>query len=138
MKKIGMISFFMIQSIITVAMDSAQPNVAQIKKMEIVRRIFRNQRNTADMSLDSNSQTEDDMSWSGSLSDSRSSSGSFPIPIPREIVQEKLSNCVRSKQGRTPRQREFPKQLQNLVNEQERREKEMPFLTFEIFLMHFE
>ena len=109
MKKIGMISCVMVQSIIIVAMDSAQPNVAQIKKMEIVRRIFRNQRNTADMSLDSNLQTEDDMSCSGSLSDSRSSSGSFPIPIPREIVQEKSSNCVRSKQGRTPRQKGIAK-----------------------------
>ncbi len=127
-----MISCVMIQSIITVAMDSAQPNVAQIKKMEIVRRIFRQQRNTVEMSLESNSQTEDDMSCSGS------SSGSFPIPIPTEIVQEKLSNCVRSKQGCTPRQRELSKQLQDLIKEQERQEKEMPFLTFEIFLMHFE
>src|SRR5260221_5175540 len=119
MKKYSMISFLMVQPIMIAAMDSALSNVAQIKKMEMVRRIFRQQRNTVEMSIESNSQTEDEMSFSGSLSSSQSSSGSFPIPVPKEVVHS--SNLVKSKHGRTPRQRESSK---NLLYELERQERE--------------
>jgi hypothetical protein len=140
MKKYGMIFCVMIQSIVVVAMDNALSNKAQIKKMEIVRRIFRQQRNTVEMSLESNSQTEDEMSYSSSLSSSQSSSGSFPIFIPKETVQEKSSNLIRSKHGRTPRQRESSKNLlYNIAQEAEKREQDMRvLLTFELFSMHFE
>ncbi len=119
MKKFGMILCVIVQPIMIKGMDSAQSNKAQVKKMEIVRRIFRQQRNTVEMSLESNSQTEDEMSISGSLSSSQSSSGSFPIFIPKEVVQEKSSN-YRSKHGYTPRQRESSKKfLQYLGTEKE-------------------
>jgi len=118
----------MMTSALVVAMSSSSEKF-QMKKMEIARRMFK-KRNTAEMSTES-SQADDEMSCSSS-----SNSGSFPIPIPKEIIPGKLSNSVRSKHGCTPRQRESSK---NLLYELERQEREKQnFLTFEIFLMHFE
>jgi hypothetical protein len=135
MKKYMVMCLLMIPSAIVIGMDSTSEKF-QMKKMEIARRMFK-KRNTAEMSTES-SQADDEMSCSSS-----SSSGSFPIPIPKGIIQEKLSNSVRSKHGYTPRQRDFSKQLQDLVQQQEQqeqhdRQEKQNFLTFEILLMHFE
>jgi hypothetical protein len=132
MKKYSIIFCVMVQSIMMVAMDNAPLNKAQVKKMEIVRRIFRQQRNTVDMSLESNSQTEDEMSYSGSLSSSQSSSGSFPIVIVKKAEQQTCNNSMKSSQSRTPRQRESSKILLYDLGEYH------AFLTFELHAMHFE
>jgi hypothetical protein len=101
MKKLGMIFCVMVQLVMIKGMDF-RADMAQVKRMEILRTIRKGA--TIDMSLDSSSQTDDDMSCSSSLSSSRSSSGNFPIFRLKEV-----------KQGSSPRQRESSKKfLQNL------------------------
>jgi hypothetical protein len=111
MKKYIITYLLMITSVMLIGMDNTSSNKREIKKMEILRRVLRQQRNTVEMSLESSSQTDDEMSFSSSLS------GSFPIPIPKEVVQEKSSNFVISKHGYSPRQRESS--LKKLLQEQD-------------------
>lgn len=104
----------MVQSITVLGMDVySSADRAQVKRMEIVRKIFK-KRDSAEMSIESNMQSDDEMSLD------QSGSGSFARPIPKPIVQKKVSNYFISEHGCSPPKRESS--LERLVlQEQEKK-----------------
>lgn len=94
MKKYSMICSLIIQSTMIIAMNIEKER-QQVKRMELVRRIFK-KRDSTEMILESSMHSDDEMSLE------RSGSGSFPILIPRVEVQKKSSGYRISEQGSSP------------------------------------
>jgi len=85
MKKYMMIYFMVLHPMMISAMDIRKNDMAEVKKMEILRNIRALQKRASIESMENSTQSSEDMS----LERSGSSSGSFSMPIP---IQRKPSN----------------------------------------------
>jgi len=93
MKKYSIINFVMLQSMMISGMDIQKNDMLRVKKMEAVRRIFKNRPPVENM--ERSTQSGEYMS----LDRSESSSGSFsslPIPIPKKSGDYSITGLVGS------------------------------------------